>query len=120
MSLGRLELPTYSLEGSCSIQLSYRLILSLEGDSNSRPIVYKTIALPLSYPGYKVFFHFKSAGRGTRTLTVLSPQDFKSCLSANSNIPATQVTPRGFEPLILWLKTRCPRPLDDGANKTTK
>ncbi len=25
------------------------------------------------------------------------------------------VTPRGFEPLILWMKTKCPGPLDDGA-----
>ncbi len=27
------------------------------------------------------------------------------------------VTPRGFEPLILWMKTKCPGPLDDGAKQ---
>ena len=40
----RLELPTYCLEGSCSIQLSYRLI------------VFKTLELPL-----------RKAGDGNRT-----------------------------------------------------
>jgi len=25
-----------------------------------------------------------------------------------------QIPPRGFEPLIFWLRTRCPRPLDEG------
>src|SRR5260221_715816 len=27
------------------------------------------------------------------------------------------VTPAGFEPAIFWMKTRRPRPLDDGANR---
>ncbi len=36
-------------------------------------------------------------------------------LIANANVEKTTlVPPRGVEPLIPWLKTRCPRPLDDG------
>lgn len=31
----------------------------------------------------------------------------------SSNFPS--VTPRGFEPRIAWMKTKSPRPLDDGA-----
>ncbi len=27
------------------------------------------------------------------------------------------VTPAGFEPAISWMKTKYPRPLDDGATK---
>ena len=26
-----------------------------------------------------------------------------------------KVTPAGFEPAIFWMRTKCPRPLDDGA-----
>ncbi len=40
-------------------------------------------------------------------------------LIANAEVEKTTlVPPRGFEPLILWLKTRCPGPLDDGGIKT--
>ncbi len=30
-------------------------------------------------------------------------------------IQITKVTPMGFEPMIFWMKTKYPRPLDDGA-----
>ena len=51
----RLELTTYSLEGSCSIQLSYQVYFqSLDADLDRGPAVYKTAALPLSYPGTSI------------------------------------------------------------------
>lgn len=34
-------------------------------------------------------------------------------LLANSKPSWTRVPRAGFEPAILWLKTRCPRPLDE-------
>lgn len=33
------------------------------------------------------------------------------------NTPLSGVIPWGVEPQILWLKTRCPRPLDDGTEQ---
>ena len=30
------------------------------------------------------------------------------------------VTPTGFEPVITWMKTKCPGPLDDGASHNFK
>jgi hypothetical protein len=45
-------------------------------------------------------------------LKILTP-NFKilSKLTINSDV----VTPAGFEPAIFWMRTRYPRPLDDGA-----
>ena len=46
--------------------------------------------------------------------------DFDGDALARASVPAHLensliVTPMGIEPMISWMKTKCPRPLDDGA-----
>ena len=47
--------------------------------------------------------------------------DINHPLISSSNLSFPQVsllvTPKGFEPLISWMRTRRPKPLDDGASQ---
>ena len=70
------------------------------------------------FNGFKFFFF--------TTLRVKNPKHKKSSYYKLNKIKRLKIAiggnlvpPRGFEPLILWLKTRCPGPLDDGGVFTT-
>ena len=81
-------------------QMSYARGWCPEPESNQRHVDFQSTALPTELSGRKKYF-YEAARDRDRTGTGVTPQDFKSCASANS---ATRANLALFQPLNYYTK----------------
>lgn len=82
------------------------------------PLLWTSLDLPKRQAFLQKVFAGNLICTEDRKIRTLKLSPSFELIGALARQKGKNVIPRGFEPLILWLKTRCPWPLDDGTVTT--
>ena len=103
------EIHAEELDVNALLNFAYDFIRTIENVWYYAPIDYKVKLQRLIFPeGVTYTEKGFSNSKISRAFKLID-----DIATSQSNV----VTPWGFEPQITWMKTKCPRPLDDGAKQ---